>query len=295
MELSKKIIIILLISTVLLIPQVSKGYIKSHPLSEITPTDTNLNMSNGTFSYNITNVRVINPSNDLRVGSKMIVKGNLDIKNNDILNVSDIENFFSAACGNGEVVDRIYSNGSYSCVAVDEEITDIWVDVSGDVMEDDLNMNGSKIFNVEYPTEGQDVATKVYVDDETTNVNESATQTLKEVLGEGNYAGNYSIDMADNNITSIFYINPSSTLNIGSPLNIEGNTNLNSFDLYGINYVNASEFYDGGIPLSSKYLDVEGDSMEGTLNFESNPFTIDTSSKISNLNADLLDSEDALR
>ncbi|MFB6075738.1 MAG: hypothetical protein ABEK17_01200, partial [Candidatus Aenigmatarchaeota archaeon] len=99
MELSNKLSIIILLSVILLIPQVSKGYTKSHPLSEITPSDTNLNMSNGTFSYNITNVRMINPANDLRVGSKMIVKGNLDIENNDILNVSDIKNFFSAACG----------------------------------------------------------------------------------------------------------------------------------------------------------------------------------------------------
>jgi len=46
------------------------------------------------------------------------MSGNLQMNQNEIRNVSNFTNFFEDSCETGQVVDRVYENGSYSCANV---------------------------------------------------------------------------------------------------------------------------------------------------------------------------------
>lgn len=135
------------------------------------------------------------------------MSGDLNMSQNDINNVSDITNFYEDNCGTGQVVERVYENGSYQCANVtdsdefgqnlsevldignkaqdtninmsQELITDIGVGRSnfttdgGLSLEGDLDMNLNDVENVE----------NLYRDDSQTSFFESACGEFRAVKG----------------------------------------------------------------------------------------------------------------
>ena len=84
-------------------------------------------------------------------------------------------------------------------ISLDESYTDDrYIEVSGDTMEGVLNMDGNRITNVGPPLAGNDSATRDYVLAQVSASQEGATQTLEEVLQEGDNAGGLNIQNVQN-------------------------------------------------------------------------------------------------
>lgn len=79
--------------------------------------------------------------------SQVLVEGN---RANTSINMdgNSLQNFFDTACGDGQVVDSVNSDGTYTCATVDNEVTDIWVNESGDTMSGGLDMGGNSITTI---------------------------------------------------------------------------------------------------------------------------------------------------
>lgn len=91
----------------------------SHPLSQIHPSDSNLNFSNNpnAIPYNISGLGAI-------------------------------ENFFAPTCPADQAVQRINPDGSYECGAPSSNVGDFWVNETGDTMSGPLDMDGNDILDV---------------------------------------------------------------------------------------------------------------------------------------------------
>lgn len=120
----------------------------SHPLSQIEPTDTELNMSNnaGATPYAIVGVPRIDPA-----GGALALGGDLD------LGGSSVTGYFANNCGPGQAVGSINPDGSFTCVSVVSDVGDEWVNESGDTMSGILDMGGNRIENVGAADSSDDV------------------------------------------------------------------------------------------------------------------------------------------
>ena len=181
-------ILILPFLLMLLIPSMSFAQVlQSHPLSEITPIDTSLNM----YGYNITNVsyiaigtalpnyplhvignayftgnlitesslffgtggpRIYASGGMLYTSSPLVLGGNLDLANNLLLNALLGSNL-NANNYNITNADYVYANyfvgsGKYLTDIPATSVQDVWVNESGDVMTGTLNMSGNNIVDV---------------------------------------------------------------------------------------------------------------------------------------------------
>jgi hypothetical protein len=75
--------------------------------------------------------------------------GDVDIQNANLdLNNNNIKNFFESECSSGEVVAGVDSDGSYYCVSAANEVSNVYVNRSGDSMTGDLDMQGNDIVDV---------------------------------------------------------------------------------------------------------------------------------------------------
>ncbi|MDY6769988.1 MAG: hypothetical protein SVU88_03375, partial [Candidatus Nanohaloarchaea archaeon] len=70
------------------------------------------------------------------------VTSNLDLENNNI------QNFFGSPCGSGQAVQDIGDAGGFTCVDLSSDVSDTFVNESGDTMSGDLDMGGNDIDNI---------------------------------------------------------------------------------------------------------------------------------------------------
>jgi hypothetical protein len=179
-----------------------------------------------------------------------------------------------------------------------------------------VQLSSAKVTGVATPTNAQDAANKDYVD----SAQDAATQTLSEVLTEGNSAGSNGIDMSYNSIDNVGSLNVSTSgdqiarfsntgITLSQPLSVESSGPLsvgNGIDLTGPSS-NTIESYStmylqtsSGSP-SDIVLDPTGEvgvatnlSVTGYLDMQDGPITnVDWSNSNqgsgSSLNADMLD------
>lgn len=221
----------------------------------------NVAVPNGNFD-------VGSPSNTgktLDVGGGANFNGNINLNNGGGLdNVDDIEmdgNIYGAGVDmslqevgsvlgpdNGDTDLNIQTQGSGSHVVSIEDGSSSNIDIARfnegtqnvEIPNGQLNMNSNKIVSVSDPTNGQDAATKSYVDSEVSSGTTTATQTLSEVLSEDNSAGSYNIDMNGQQINNANKVgvatsNPSENLDVdgtasvsnsGTTMKVDSNGNV---------------------------------------------------------------------
>ena len=148
---NRKLTLALMTSLVLgLIFTVSPVGAQTHPLSQITPIDTDLDMD----GRNITNVYAIS-------------------------------NFFDDPCPDGEVLMHITDTGNFECVDPTEDIRDEFVGVAGDTMTGDLIMDGATVTGLVSPVDDTDAVRLTDLED----VENDTLQDLEDVLSIGEDAG----------------------------------------------------------------------------------------------------------
>ncbi len=221
----------------------------THPLSDITPMDVPLQLDGQPIQSGDSDEIVLNETDTFVIDS-------------DILMGGDIRDYFGS-CDAGEAVIHIQEDGSFECMDVlGGEVSDAYVNRSGDsmfgnltmvdsadiVLEDDsdINMDMGMVTGLRGPSIDRDAVNKLYVDAQV----DGATQTLEEVLLEGQEAHSY-IDMTGENI-----------INIG--------------DLTGTDIVDQEQISEDSVGLieldeldvDSRYVEVGGDVMEGDLDFD---------------------------
>ena len=75
--------------------------------------------------------------------------GDVDIRNSNLdMNDNSIENYFGSECPKGETVVELNDDGSYQCRSISTQVSDLYVNRSGDSMTGDLNMLENQINNV---------------------------------------------------------------------------------------------------------------------------------------------------
>ncbi|MFB6295138.1 MAG: hypothetical protein ABEI97_05235, partial [Candidatus Nanohaloarchaea archaeon] len=111
----------------------------SHPLSEISPSDSNLNLSNNNNvnPHNLSGTGWLVPA-----GSTLNVAGDLDIQDNSLLD------YFGSACGSEEAVQDVNDDGSFTCVSITGAGADTYVNRSGDTMTGELNMSWNNLSDI---------------------------------------------------------------------------------------------------------------------------------------------------
>ncbi|MDY6769929.1 MAG: hypothetical protein SVU88_03070, partial [Candidatus Nanohaloarchaea archaeon] len=173
---------LLLAVLTLLLAAAAAGQTPSHPLSQISPSDTGLNLSDNTNAapHNLSGTNWVVPA-----GSSLHVAGDLDLQGNSL------QDYFGTACSGGEAVADVNNDGTFSCVSISGTSASVYVNESGDVMTGDLNMsrnvvrnigsnrtnftasgrldmgeiidmNSNRIRNVQDPTSSQDAVTQGY-------------------------------------------------------------------------------------------------------------------------------------
>lgn len=76
------------------------------------------------------------------VNNVQVQSGNLNMNGNSITQ------FFDNECPSGESVIGVNNNGSYDCIDITNEVSDVYVNRSGDSMTGDLDMRGNDIYDV---------------------------------------------------------------------------------------------------------------------------------------------------
>ncbi len=248
----------------------------SHPLSQITPTDSGLNMSNndGATGHNISALPWVNPTGDtLNLG------GDLDMRGGSLLT------YFSTACPDGQAVQDVGDDGTFSCVSFSGAVSDTYVNETGDTMRGELDMDGHNISNLPDPIASSQPTSKGFAD------NEYVTRGGDSMTGK--------LDLLDNNITNLdtldgYYdgscgdgqavkeVFDNGTVNCGDagaglPSTLEINNSAGSFDIdmNGQNISNLPDPIASSQPTSkgfadSEYLSRTGDSMSGDLDMLAN-------------------------
>lgn len=76
-------------------------------------------------------------------------QADINIQNSDLdLNGNSIKNYYDSTCPSGETMVNINDDGSFDCVSVANEVSDVYVNRSGDSMTGDLDMRGNQIQDV---------------------------------------------------------------------------------------------------------------------------------------------------
>jgi|GEM_PF-800734 hypothetical protein len=127
-------------------------------------------------------VNVGDGSNDeivLDSGNGVSVQGgNLD------MNQNNITNFFENACEVGEAIAGVDDDGGYYCVDIAEEVSDVYVNRSGDSMTGDLDMQGNDIYDIQRQGIGTDTPQENLDVDGSASIENSGTRM--EVDSSGN-------------------------------------------------------------------------------------------------------------
>lgn len=120
---------------------------------------------------------VLDPTGEVGITSNASISGNLNMDGNNITN------FFGSACPSGESVVDVRADGSYQCLDVTSEVSDVYVNRDGDTMTGDLNMLGNDIFNATNVGVGTDSPQENLDVDGTASVENSGTRL--EVNSDG--------------------------------------------------------------------------------------------------------------
>ncbi|PSG98914.1 MAG: hypothetical protein BRC29_02175 [Nanohaloarchaea archaeon SW_7_43_1] len=82
------------------------------------------------------------------VDDSVVIDGDVGFGGDLDLASSSIKNYYDSACPSGKTIANIEDDGSFQCVDVSEEVSDVYVNRSGDTMTGDLNMLGNQVNNV---------------------------------------------------------------------------------------------------------------------------------------------------
>ncbi len=174
----------------------------THPLSDITPMDVPLQLDGQPIQSGDSDEIVLNETDTFVIDSDIWMGG-------------EIQNYFGF-CDGGEAIMHIYDDGSFECIDIlGGEISDAYVNRSGDsmygdltivdsadiIMEDDsdISMVTGMVSGLRGPDDNRDATNKIYVD----NLIEDSTQNLEDVLMVGNEAEGQNIDMGGGIIENI--------------------------------------------------------------------------------------------
>jgi hypothetical protein len=157
-----KLLLLFLSAVALSLTVVAPQPPQSHPLSEITPVDTDLDME----GYKITNLSELKLANgegftglvleDYSIthegdAQRLVLdyqNDEWDVENSDInMNDNSLLNYFDSGCSAGKALASINDSGASKCVSVSGEVSGSYVNITGDIMEGDLNLNGYNVLN----------------------------------------------------------------------------------------------------------------------------------------------------
>jgi len=120
----------------------------------------------------------------------MDAPGNVEFGGDLDLTGDSITNHYDSACPQGQTIANIRDNGSFQCVDLAEEITDVYVNRSGDTMTGDLNMLGNQVKNVSRlgvgtanPQENLDVDGTASIENSGTRMEVDSTGDVVVTLG----------------------------------------------------------------------------------------------------------------
>lgn len=148
---------------------------------------------------------IFNSSEDVRFNVSLSERFRINGSGVDMHSNSMYDFFETTSCTDGEVVDRIRPDGSYVCTSLTGEITDQWVNTSGDVMTGNLNMSGNNINSLSSLLFAGNISIgnnhTVARDKEALSIGVNATSaddsiaigTRAEALGEGNKGNSIAI------------------------------------------------------------------------------------------------------
>ncbi|GEM_PF-6963724 len=107
-----------------------------------------------------------NPSQGHPVGEIELSEGaaqNLNMDGKNITNIDQLSDFFDDACPeDGEVVNEIKDDGSYTCIEISDHVYDKYLPDYPATSA--VDMSGNHIVHVAWPEDPEDAATKGYVD-----------------------------------------------------------------------------------------------------------------------------------
>ncbi|QGA80317.1 hypothetical protein [Candidatus Nanohalobium constans] len=76
-------------------------------------------------------------------------KSDIDIQNANLdLNSNKIKNYYGSACPSGETVVNINNDGTFDCVSIANDVSDVYVNRSGDSLKGNLDMRGNELQDV---------------------------------------------------------------------------------------------------------------------------------------------------
>ncbi|PSH01655.1 MAG: hypothetical protein BRC27_01455 [Nanohaloarchaea archaeon SW_10_44_10] len=120
----------------------------------------------------------------------MDAPGNVEFGGDLDLSSASIINYYDPACPQGKTIADIKDDGSFQCVDIAEEVTDVYVNRSGDTMTGDLNMLGNQVKNVSRlgvgtanPQENLDVDGTASIENSGTRMEVDSTGDVVVTLG----------------------------------------------------------------------------------------------------------------
>ncbi|PSG99964.1 MAG: hypothetical protein BRC28_01965 [Nanohaloarchaea archaeon SW_4_43_9] len=120
----------------------------------------------------------------------MDAPGNVEFEGDLDLSSDSIINYYDSACPQGKTIADIQDDGSFQCVDIAEEVTDVYVNRSGDTMTGDLNMLGNQVKNVSRlgagtanPQENLDVDGTASIENSGTRMEVDSTGDVVVTLG----------------------------------------------------------------------------------------------------------------
>ncbi|MFP4116164.1 MAG: hypothetical protein ACLFTQ_03085 [Candidatus Aenigmatarchaeota archaeon] len=212
----------------------TKDYVDTGDTAASEDLEETLSLGNSAGNYNIDmNEQVITnigatgtdftSTGGLTLADSLTVSsGSVDLPSGVISNTELANSDVTVSSGTGLTGGGTVSLGGSTTLDLNTTYSDDrYVLESGDTMTGNLSFGGNQyVTNLPSPSVDSDAATKDYVDTGDT----AASEDLEETLSLGNSAGNYNIDMSEQNINSIGTLNSGgSTVSLGGDLDMNGN------------------------------------------------------------------------